>query len=180
MHLYCPDAKLLIPRAITDSFKSPAILWVSCETMNANKKTEADVRAVLERMLDAYRTKDLDGVMSCYAPDPDLVSIGTGRDEKTLGPGPLRRQYERDFAQSESVAMTFDWLSVSANAAGSVAWVASDATVHAKVRGEEMTFQGRLTGVLENRKGTWLIVQVHFSLPAAEQPAGESFPEPRT
>ncbi|MBN1762244.1 MAG: nuclear transport factor 2 family protein [Methanomicrobia archaeon] len=145
--------------------------------MKADKKTEAEIRAVLERMAEAYENKDVDAVMSCYAPDPDVVSIGTGKDEKYIGPEQLRRAYERDFTQSESVAMTFDWLSVSTAAAGNVAWLASDITIHVQVSGKHLTLSGRLTGVVENRGGNWLLVQGHFSLPAAEQPEGQSFPE---
>ncbi|HUV01974.1 MAG TPA: nuclear transport factor 2 family protein [Desulfobacteria bacterium] len=145
--------------------------------MKADKKTEAEIKAVLERMAEAYQNNDVDAVMGCYAPDPGVVSIGTGNDEKYIGPEQLRQAYERDFAQSESVSMTFDWLSVSIAAAGNVAWVASDITVHVLVSGKDLTFSGRLTGVMENRDGNWLIVQGHFSLPAAEQPDGQSFPE---
>ena len=57
------------------------------------------------------------------------------------------------------------------------AWAATDATFKAQVGEEELTLEGRLTLVLENRGGKWLIVQGHFSLPAAAQAEGESFPE---
>lgn len=145
--------------------------------MKADKEIEAAVRAVLEKMAEAYRKKDVDGLMSLYVSDPDVVSIGTGKDEKYIGLAQLRKAYERDFAQSQSVAITFDWLSVSADATGDIAWFASDITVRAKVSGKEVTFPGRLTGVMENRAGNWLIVLGHFSLPAAGQQEGHSFPE---
>ena len=145
--------------------------------MKADRKTAAEIQAVLDRMAEAYRNNDVDAVMRCYAPDPDVVSIGTGKDEKYIGPEQLRHAYERDFAQSESVALTFDWLSVSIAAAGNVAWFASDITVHVQVSGKDLTFSGRLTGTMENRDDKWLIVQGHFSLPAIEQPEGQSFPE---
>jgi ketosteroid isomerase-like protein len=127
-------------------------------------------------MAEAYQNNDFDAVMCCYASDPDVVSIDTGKDEKYSGPEQLRHAYERDFAQSESVSMTFDWLLVSAAAAGNVAWLASDITVHVHVSGKDRTLSGRQTGVMENRDGNWLLVQGHFSLPAAEQPDGQSFP----
>jgi len=159
-------------------FKAVCLNYITVKRkMEAEKRTEAEIRVVLERMAKAYENKDVDAVMSCYAPDPDVVSIGTGKDEKYIGPEQLRRAHERDFAQSESISMTFDGLSVSTAAAGKVAWFASDITVHVEASGKHLTLSGRLTGVVENRGGKWLLVQGHFSLPAAEQPEGQSFPE---
>jgi ketosteroid isomerase-like protein len=59
--------------------------------------------------------------------------------------------------------------------AGSVAWVAGRASVQARVAGHGLTLVGRFTAVLEQRGDRWLLVQTHFSLPAAEQAEGRSF-----
>lgn len=144
--------------------------------MKADKKVEVEIRNLLEKMAEAYRKKDIGSVMSCYAIGSDVVSYGTGKDEKYIGQEQMRKAYERDFAQSESVALAFDWLAISTNRTRNVAWFASDITVRAKVSGKEVTLPCRLTGVMEKRSGSWLIVQGHFSLPAAEQPEGQSFP----
>jgi len=48
-------------------------------------------------------------------------------------------------------------------------------TVQARVEGQELTLTGRFTAVLEQRGDRWLLVQTHFSLPAAEQAEGRSF-----
>ena len=53
--------------------------------------------------------------------------------------------------------------------------MAADATVKAKAAGQEITFAGRLTNVLEKRGDKWLVVQFHFSMPVAEQAEGESW-----
>ena len=42
--------------------------------------------------------------------------------------------------------------------------------------GQDVEPLGRLTAVLEKRHGRWLIVQSHFSMPYAEQAAGQSSP----
>jgi ketosteroid isomerase-like protein len=59
--------------------------------------------------------------------------------------------------------------------AGSVAWVAGRARVQARVDGQDLALAGRFTAVLEQRCDRWLLVQIHFSLPAAEQAEGRSF-----
>jgi hypothetical protein len=87
----------------------------------------------------------------------------------------IRAELERAFAQSEQSLIKIGWYSVSA--AGSVAWVAADAVIQAKVRGQEISFPVRLTNVLEQRGGRWFIVQSHASVPAAGQKEGESWPK---
>ena len=143
--------------------------------MQADAQTEAAVKAVLDRFAENYTKRDLEGMMALFAPDADVVMYGTGADEKRVGSGEIRAQVERDWSQSEATTITYGWTSVSA--AGSAAWAAADLTFKAKVGEQELTLEGRLTNVLENRGGKWLIVQGHFSLPAADQAEGESFPE---
>lgn len=142
--------------------------------MKADAQTEAAVMAVLERFAENYTKRDLEGNLALFAPDSDVVLYGTGADEKRVGLDEIKAQIERDWSQSDATSLTYEWTSVSA--ADSVAWVAADVTFKAKIGEQELTLDGRLTIVLENRAGKWLIVQGHFSLPVAEQAEGESFP----
>ena len=143
--------------------------------MKADAKTEAAVMSTMKRFIDGYENRDIDSIISCYAPDPDLVAIGTGVDERSLGLNEVRTRLERDMAQSEILSIELGWRSLSA--AGSVAWVACDAIIHGKSGGQEINFPGRFTAVLEQREGKWLIMQRHFSTPSSEQAEGESFPK---
>jgi ketosteroid isomerase-like protein len=56
-----------------------------------------------------------------------------------------------------------------------VAGVAGRASVQARVEGQDLSLTGRFTAVLEHRDDRWLLMQTHFSLPAAEQAEGRSF-----
>ena len=142
--------------------------------MRAYARAEAEVMSTLNRFGEAFLSRDVDRTLSFLGPDPDLVYIETGVDEKRLGLNELRAQLERDLAQSETISVELGWSSVSAS--GSVAWVAAEAIVHAKAGGQEVSFPGRFTAVLEKRNGKWLIIQRHFSVPDREQAEGESFP----
>lgn len=142
--------------------------------MKADAKTEAEVMSVLDKMRECYAKRYLNGLVALFSTDADMVAIGTGADEKCIGPERLKVQLERDFAQSESMSVNFDWLSISA--AGPVAWVAADCVFDVKAGREEMSIQGRLTAVLEKRGDSWLIVQEHVSIPFGEQEEGQSFP----
>ena len=140
--------------------------------MKADAKTEAEVMAVLNQLIKAYKEQDVDGLLALYATDPDMVTIGTGVDEKRIGLAERRTQLERDFSQIKEISVKIGWYSVSA--AGSVAWVASDVIAKGKVGEQETSVPMRATFVLEQRRGKWLIVHSHVSVPGQKE--GESWP----
>jgi ketosteroid isomerase-like protein len=142
--------------------------------MRADAKTESEIKAVLNKLTDAYKRADMEALMACFAPDPDIVFYGTGADEKRIGPNGVRMQAQRDWAQTDSISMVFDDVMISA--AGPVAWAAIDGGFEIGVGGQEFTMPARVTMVLEKRNGSWLVVQGHFSAPAAGQEEGESIP----
>jgi ketosteroid isomerase-like protein len=143
-------------------------------SMKADAKTEAEVKAVLTKMTDSYKRKDMEALMACFAPDPDIVFYGTGADEKRIGPDGVRMQAQRDWDQTDSISMVFDDVSISS--AGPVAWAAIDGAFEIGAGGQEFAMPARVTMVLEERNGSWLIMQGHFSAPAAGQGQGESIP----
>ncbi|MFN2186735.1 MAG: nuclear transport factor 2 family protein [Anaerolineae bacterium] len=142
--------------------------------MKADAKTEAEVKAVLTKMADSYKDKDMEALISCFVPDPDIVFYGTGVDEKRIGLEGVRMQAQRDWDQTESISMVFDDVSISA--AGPVSWAAIDGAFKIGAGGQEFAMPARVTMVLEKRNGRWLIAQGHFSAPAAGQAEGESIP----
>ena len=143
--------------------------------MKADPRTEAEIDDLLTQLLDGVRERNLDAVMSHFAPDPDVVTIGTGQDEERTGRPAIRAQLERDNAQSEASSFTVVRRSVSA--AGSTAWANGLAVGHATVGGVVIDLPPmRFTVVFERRDASWLIAQWHWSFPAAAQAEGESWP----
>lgn len=142
--------------------------------MKANAKTESAVLAIMNRFLETYQQRDIDGLMALFAPDDDQILFGTGIDEKRIGRDQIRYQAERDWAQTEALAFNFNWHQISA--AGAVAWVAAEGQGQGKVGGQEIEFPLRMTAVLEQRGDEWFLVQSHVSLPAAGQEGGDSVP----
>ena len=142
--------------------------------MKADAETEAEVIAVLNRFAQAYEERKIDDFMALLAPDPDVVLIGSGVDEKRVGRDEIKAQAERDWTQSEASSFEFGWTLVSK--AGSIALVAADANIRVKMAEQEAVFPGRLTAALDKRGGKWLFSQLHFSMPASGQAEGESWP----
>ena len=142
--------------------------------MKADSKTEAEVISVLKRFARAYEERNLNDVIELFAPDPDVMIIGTGADEKRIGLDEIKAQVERDWDQSDASSFRFDWASVSK--VGSAVVVAADATIQGKVSGKEFELPGRLTAALDRRGNQWLFCQIHFSAPMAGQVEGKSWP----
>jgi ketosteroid isomerase-like protein len=141
--------------------------------MRASPQTQAAVEETLRQWADVYSRRDVERALALIAPDDDVVGIGTGQDEWRVGTTEFRAQLERDFSQAETLAVEYEPVVVSE--AGPVAWVAGRASVQARVDGRDLGLAGRFTAVLERRGDRWLLVQTHFSLPAAEQAEGRSY-----
>jgi ketosteroid isomerase-like protein len=142
--------------------------------MKADAKTEAAVRAVLTKLTNSYEKQDMEALMACIAPDSDTIMYGTGADEKRVGPAEIRRQARRDWDQTDAISMAFNGVSISA--AGPVAWAAADGAFQIRAGGQSFSMPARATILLENRGDKWLVVQSHFSAPAAGQEEGTSIP----
>jgi ubiquinone/menaquinone biosynthesis C-methylase UbiE len=112
------NAPLAVKRA-TEARKMPISLKRR-RPMKADATTESAVKAVLDKVADAYARRDLALLLAAFAPDPDVVMYGTGADEKRVGLAQIQTQVERDWSQAEAAAVTYESISVSA--AGAVAW----------------------------------------------------------
>ena len=135
---------------------------------------EATVIGALNDFMRDWEARDVDAIVSHFAPSSTLSLFGTGADEKRIGQDGVLAQLERDFAQSESLSCVLNWNLVGVS--GSVAWVASDVTIHYKVAGyDEMAFPARLTTVLQDYDGRWLLEHFHLSVAAGNQEEGQSF-----
>lgn len=135
---------------------------------------EATVIGALNDFMEAWESRDVDAILSSFAPSATVSGYGTGADEKRVGLDEIQTQLERDFSQSELLSVTLDWNLVGIS--GQVAWVASDVTIRFKLAGhDEMAFPARLTSVLQNYDGRWLMEHFHLSVAAASQEEGQSF-----
>jgi len=142
--------------------------------MKANEKTEAEVLTTVNNYLEAYQNRDIEAVLSLFAPDADQVHFGTGADEKRIGRDQIGFQVERDWSQTEALVFNITWHQIST--AGPVAWIAAEGLGQGKAGGQVFEFPVRMTGVLEKRGNEWLLVHSHVSLPSPAQDEGDSVP----
>lgn len=143
--------------------------------MRISTLTETEVLAAVQQFLDAYARRDKEQLMDLFAPDPDLLLIGTGVDEKRVGRSEVETQVNRDWAQSEYAF--FELVDYQLSGAGPVVWFVADMVANAQTAGESVRFMVRQTMIFERREDRWLIVHIHTSMPSLQQDWGESFPE---
>lgn len=143
--------------------------------MKCTENTESEVRGMLNKYTQAYADKDIDGMMSLFLNDPDIVAIGTGTDEWVHGSNELKKGFERDFNQADNIQVKFEKITIQGS--DNAAWLSALMTMCATVSGNEVLLSGRMSMVLEKTGDKWLFTHLHFSLPAGEQEEGHSFPE---
>jgi ketosteroid isomerase-like protein len=146
--------------------------------MIATEKTAHEIENVLKEYARAYAHKDLNAMMKIMAHDEDLIFVGTGEDEWVQGPKQLEEGFKRDLSQIDSIKVNFGDIPVSSS--GNVAWTATLMTMYVQIEDEILSLEGRLSAVFEKRIDSWLIVHLHFSIPAQDQEEGQSFPPVNT
>ena len=132
--------------------------------MKADAQTEAAVLAVLDAFNTAVATGARDAVLDLFTPDPDVFLLASEAGERAIGRAELERFFSRAFARP--VAFSWTWDAGIVSAAGPVAWVALDATVHMTSERGTQRAPYRITAVLERRGDRWLLAQYHGSEPA--------------
>lgn len=142
--------------------------------MKADQQTQTEVTQAFKGMFEAYKKQDLQGVLSFWAPDPDMFVLGSGVDEKAIGTAQFTEQLRRDWAQAKILSIGVKNFAVST--AASVAWFSADVNLRGSESGNEFDMPLRLTGVMEKRYGRWLWVQLHLSSPNTAQAEGQSWP----
>lgn len=142
--------------------------------MTADKQTEAAVVAVFRKFFEAYTADDLDTAMGTLVQDPDVVFLGTGQDERRVGPSEARAQMQRDLSQVEELRFKDEWHQVSA--LGDVAWMVADGALSWTAGGTQESAPSRISVVFVKRNDRWLIAQLHFSFIDLRQADGQSFP----
>lgn len=140
--------------------------------MNTSK--EGEIIGALNEIMEAFESGDADRVLAHFPAHDDFVNYGTNADERMVGRAALRSGVQRDPSQSPSIKFDLDWTHVGTS--GNVAWIAGDVTINVEMPdGQAMAFPARMTGVLQNYDGRWLVEQTHLSVPAPSQAEGNPF-----
>jgi len=126
--------------------------------------TEALIRQRVEDCVKALRARDIDGLMSLYA--PNIVSFDIGPPLRYAGADNKRRAWQEVFAAfTGSIAYEVHDLNVTMH--GELAFVHSLNHISGtQVSGHTSDLWVRWTACFRQIDGVWLIVHDHVSVPA--------------
>ncbi|MGY8767263.1 MAG: nuclear transport factor 2 family protein [Pirellulales bacterium] len=131
--------------------------------MYATASLEAEVMVVLRELANAYACRDSERVLQLFSEDPDVLMLGSGQEEKSIGSAGILNQFQTDWQQLDTVRIRFGWRSVSYH--GDVAWVATDCFMFVQAGYRQTEIPLRMTAVMIDHDGQWKISQLHLSSP---------------
>ena len=121
----------------------------------------------MNKYFDAYKQKDRDKALSCFANEPGTVLIGSALGAKSVGYEELKEQITKDFERFEFTKIDLPWKTITIK--GPIALLTAEVDLAVKVGDVEQSGVARVTSAMEKKKDKWLIVQSHISLPSSSE-----------
>lgn len=141
------------------------LIWSLFCHASAKSDNMAEMGRILNRYSSHYKNMDIEGILSDYSPEPDIIAIGPGREQRSRGPEEVRRAYKRELANYKKIN-SLEIKTVSVSSLGHVAWISADVFGKALLTsGSPTIISGRLTAVMKKVGRKWLLMQTHFSVP---------------
>ena len=129
----------------------------------ASASGDADIHDNMEALAVALRAKDIDRLMTYYA--PDVVVFDLRPPQRIQGVDAYRKNFEAWFASVDG-PIGYEMHNLGVTTSGSVAFC--DILSHVKsvrTTGEKADYWVRVTAGLRNMNGRWLITHEHISMP---------------
>ena len=139
-------------------------------SFHAEPNDEAQIRALEHRFADAFKAKDVDGVMANYEHSQNLVFFDVVPRREYVGWEAYKKDWQGLFASIDGPVTLFEVNHLTVNVDGNLAYSYSFQHHIAKKKAgglNEVTV--RVTDVYRKTGGKWLIVQEHVSVPVDPQ-----------
>ena len=133
----------------------------------SSKAEEVAVKTVVDQFAQAWETEDMTLFSRVMAHDADMVNFGTDAAEHFVGWEALRDAAGKMFPAFEKTKLTVKEQVIKIHSSGNAAWFSELVDWDLLVEGKPVHQSCRFTGVLEKRKGKWIIVQFHNSVPVS-------------
>ncbi len=125
---------------------------------------ESEIRQLLDRWGKAFRAKDVDAILSVYA--PGVVAFDIVPPLQRVGADNYRKNYEEFLAQYEG-PMDYEFRDLSIVSGDGVAFIHCLERLSGTLKnGQKSEVWIRVTSGLRKINGRWLIVHDHISVPA--------------
>ncbi len=122
---------------------------------------------LLEQYITANENEDLSLIEDIWAPDADIILIGTTKQNRLMGWNNIRNAFKKQYEELDNIYIAASEQYVKLNKAGNTAWFAEILDYNYMKDGKAKTLKGlRFTGVLKKcPDGKWRFVQAHLSAP---------------
>jgi uncharacterized protein (TIGR02246 family) len=127
--------------------------------------SRADIRALEDRFVAAFKAKDVDAIMKAYAPGQTLVVFDVVPPRQYVGAEAYRKDWQNFFGSFEgpiSVELTDLDIGADRNLAYSHSIQRVTGT---DKQGKKLDLTVRVTDVYQKVRGRWLIIHEHVSVP---------------
>ncbi len=132
---------------------------------SAKADSRADIKALEERFVAAFKAKDVDAIMTLYVPDQTLFVFDVVPPRQYVGAAAYRKDWQDFFAMFPG-PVTFELTDLDVLADHNMAYRHSIQHVAgADKTGKTIDFTVRVTDVYKKIKGHWLIIHEHVSVP---------------
>ena len=135
-------------------------------TRTVAKPTADEIRQVLAAHDKALNDKNLDAVMNTFSSDANTVMLGTGAEERWMGPQEIRAAYTEIFKDYDPGTLQTDcasWKSGGADDAGTMAWLAATCNAKDSYQGKPREYKLNVSGTVAKQNGQWRFVVLHMS-----------------
>jgi ketosteroid isomerase-like protein len=126
-------------------------------------RAEAIIRQRVDELVQALRMKDIDRVMSAYA--PDFVGFDIVPPLRYVGADAYRRRWQETFAAFDG-PLDYEVRDLHITTDGELAFLRSLNHVKGTLSGQRTDLWLRWTACLRLIEGAWVIVHGHVSVPA--------------
>ena len=131
----------------------------------ARADATADIRALEERFVAAFKAKDVDAIMKVYTPDQTLVVFDVVPPRQYVGAAAYRKDWQTLLDSFEG-PITVELTDLDVAADRNLAYSHSIQRVAGTDKqGKKLDLTVRVTDVYKKARGRWLIVHEHVSVP---------------
>ena len=125
----------------------------------------ADIRALEDRFVAAFKAKDLDAIMKVYTPDQTLVVFDVVPPRQYVGAAAYRKDWQT-FLGSFEGPITVELTDLDIVADRNLAYSHSIQRVAGTDKqGKKLDLTVRVTDVYKKARGRWYIIHEHVSVP---------------
>lgn len=145
------------------------LISVGCAQKADIAVEKSEVKSLLNQNIQMIETEDAQLLSKIFAHDADMVIFGTNAAERVVGYDALKAVMAAQFEATEVSQLSVKDRVIEVHESGRVAWFSEIIDWRIVSGGQTEKLNGvRGTGVLEKRNGRWVIVQLHYSVPAGE------------